>query len=61
MHWLPIRVVAKSPEEKLAPISRVNLGKTCSVEWDTKVKEIGKVDKDRLPTLISDWKGVMSI
>ncbi|KAL8781855.1 MAG: hypothetical protein Q9213_005830 [Squamulea squamosa] len=60
MPWSPIKVIAKSPEEKLAPASRVSLGKTCSVEWNTKVKEIGKVDKDCLVTLISDWKSVMN-
>ncbi|KAL8669019.1 MAG: hypothetical protein Q9168_006374 [Polycauliona sp. 1 TL-2023] len=60
MSFGAVRVVAKSSEEKLAPVSRVNLGKTCSVEWNALVKEIGKVDKDRLPTLISDWKAVIN-
>ncbi|KAL8732764.1 MAG: hypothetical protein Q9166_002545 [cf. Caloplaca sp. 2 TL-2023] len=55
----PIKVVAKSPEEKLAPASRLNLGKTHTVEWDTKVKEVGRVDKDSLLTLLYSWKMAM--
>ncbi|KAL8828584.1 MAG: hypothetical protein Q9170_006544, partial [Blastenia crenularia] len=55
----PIRVCTSSPENKLAPASRVNLGKTYTVEFNSKVKEVGMVDRLSIPRLVSAWKALM--
>ena len=56
----PLRVVPVRPDAKLDIRSRVNLGKTYPVEWNTKVKEIGKLEKSSLIKLISYWKTLMN-
>ncbi|KAL8882022.1 MAG: hypothetical protein Q9198_000897 [Flavoplaca austrocitrina] len=60
MNKSPLRVVPVRPDAKLDPRSRVNLGKTYPVEWNTKVKEIGRLDKSSLVKLISYWKALMN-
>ncbi|KAI4272962.1 MAG: hypothetical protein LQ337_004962 [Flavoplaca oasis] len=60
MNKSPLRVVPVRPDAKLDTRSRVNLGKTYPVEWNTKVKEIGRLDKSSLVKLINYWKTLMN-
>ena len=60
MNKSPLRVLPVRPDAKLDTRSRVNLGKIYSVEWNTKVKEIGRLDKASLVKLISYWKALMN-
>ncbi|KAL8998667.1 MAG: hypothetical protein Q9169_002328 [Polycauliona sp. 2 TL-2023] len=60
MNKSPLRVVPVRPDAKLDSLSRVNLGKTYPVEWNTKVKEIGRVDKTSLVKLIAYWKSLLN-
>ncbi|KAI4140016.1 MAG: hypothetical protein L6R39_005999 [Caloplaca ligustica] len=55
-----IRVIPVRHDEKLDPKSRVNMGKMYTVEWNTKVKEIGQVDKQSMVTLINYWKQIIN-
>ncbi|KAL8940319.1 MAG: hypothetical protein Q9216_002874 [Gyalolechia sp. 2 TL-2023] len=48
MRKSPLRVVPVRADEKLDSMSRVNLGKTYTIEWNTKVKEIGDVEHNSL-------------
>lgn len=57
----PIKIVASSPEDKLVPTSRVNLGKTHTVEMNMKVKDVGMVDSSSLPLLVNYWKELMGL
>lgn len=59
MKKAPLRVIPSKPEEKLDPMSRVNLGKTYTVEWNTKVKEIGDVDHKDLVNMKAYWKQLL--
>lgn len=59
MKKAPLRVVPARPEEKLDSMSRVNLGKTYTVEWNTKVKEIGDVDHKDLVNMKAYWKQLL--
>ncbi|KAL8949705.1 MAG: hypothetical protein Q9222_004214 [Ikaeria aurantiellina] len=56
MNKTAIKVLPVRQDEKLDPMSRVNLGKTYSIEWNNKVKEIGCVEPKSLVRLISYWK-----
>ncbi|KAL8668721.1 MAG: hypothetical protein Q9168_006659 [Polycauliona sp. 1 TL-2023] len=60
MNKNPLRVVPFRPDAKLDPRSRVNLGKIYPVEWNTKVKEIGRLEKPSLVKLIAYWKNLMN-
>ncbi|KAL8805310.1 MAG: hypothetical protein Q9200_005483 [Gallowayella weberi] len=48
MNKNPLRVIPVRPDEKLDSRSRINLGKTYTVEWNTKVKEIGHLERNSL-------------
>lgn len=60
MNKSAIRVVPARADEKLDPKSRVNMGKIYTVEWNTKVKEIGQVEKDSLVKLLAYWKQIIN-
>ncbi|KAL8730156.1 MAG: hypothetical protein Q9166_004239 [cf. Caloplaca sp. 2 TL-2023] len=60
MNKSALRVIPVRADEKLDPRSRVNLGKTYPVEWNTKVKEIGRLEKSSLVKMITYWKSLMS-
>ncbi|KAL8645618.1 MAG: hypothetical protein Q9226_007219 [Calogaya cf. arnoldii] len=60
MNKNPLRVIPVRADEKLDPLSRVNLGKTYPVEWNTKVKEIGRIEKPSLVKLLTYWKLLMN-
>ncbi|KAL8847873.1 MAG: hypothetical protein Q9221_007084 [Calogaya cf. arnoldii] len=60
MNKNPLRVIPVRADEKLDTRSRVNLGKTYPVEWNTKVKEIGRVEKASLVKLLTYWKLLMN-
>ncbi|KAI4261936.1 MAG: hypothetical protein L6R42_002879 [Xanthoria sp. 1 TBL-2021] len=60
MNKNPLRVIPVRADEKLDPVSRVNLRKTYPVEWNTKVKEIGRLDKSSHVKMISYWKTLMN-
>ncbi|KAL8708496.1 MAG: hypothetical protein Q9220_006654 [cf. Caloplaca sp. 1 TL-2023] len=55
-----IKVLPVGSDVTLHPMSRVNLGKTYSIEMNNKVKEIGRVDPKSLNKLITSWKTLMN-
>ncbi|KAL8935830.1 MAG: hypothetical protein Q9211_004492 [Gyalolechia sp. 1 TL-2023] len=55
----PLRVIPVRADEKLDSMSRVNLGKTYTVEWNTKVKEIGDVEHNSLVRMKAYWKHLL--
>ncbi|KAL8692946.1 MAG: hypothetical protein Q9218_002123 [Villophora microphyllina] len=57
----PIQVIASTPDNKLAPMSRVNLGKTYTIEWISKVKEVGMVASSDLRKLRAYWEQSMDM
>lgn len=59
MNKSPLHVNLTRGDDKLDPRSRINLGKTYPVEWNTKVKEIGCLDKSSMVKLTSYWKSLM--
>ena len=40
--------------ESLSSASRLHYGKPYVVEWNTRVKEVGQVDKSSIPALLAD-------
>lgn len=52
----PIKIIARSADNKLDPASRVNLGKVYPVEHNAKVRDLGKVEESAFPRLLADWK-----
>ncbi|KAL8786391.1 MAG: hypothetical protein Q9213_002807 [Squamulea squamosa] len=56
----PLRVIPVRPDEKLDSRSRINLAKTYSIEWNTKVKEIGCLDKPSLVKMMAYWRNLMN-
>lgn len=60
MNKSAICVVPTRADEKLDPISRVNMGKIYTVEWNTKVKDIGHVEKNSLVRLLAYWKQIIN-
>ncbi|KAL8928778.1 MAG: hypothetical protein Q9208_001556 [Pyrenodesmia sp. 3 TL-2023] len=60
MNKTPIRVVPSRADEKLDPVSRVNMGKMFTVEWNTKVKDIGLVEKTSLVRLLTYWRQIIN-
>lgn len=54
----PIRVVPVSPDEKLDPLSRINLGKAQVIQHNWKIREIGDVHEKSLPKLLHYRKAV---
>ncbi|KAL8968261.1 MAG: hypothetical protein Q9183_002545 [Haloplaca sp. 2 TL-2023] len=55
----PIRVIASRPENVLDPLSRVNLAKVYPIEWNRKVKDIGRVDVNDRARLRAYWESAM--
>ncbi|KAL8920318.1 MAG: hypothetical protein Q9172_004550 [Xanthocarpia lactea] len=60
MNKNPLRVIPVRADEKLDTRSRINLGKTYPVEWNTKVKEIGRLEKSSLVKMIAYWKSLIN-
>ncbi|KAL8905122.1 MAG: hypothetical protein Q9207_002823 [Kuettlingeria erythrocarpa] len=60
MNKTPIRVIPSRADEKLDPVSRVNMGKMFTVEWNTKVKDIGLLDKSSLVRLLAYWRQIIN-
>ncbi len=60
MNKTPIRVLPSRADEKLDPVSRVNMGKMFTVEWNTKVKDIGLVEKSSLVRLLAYWRQIIN-
>ena len=54
----PLRITPRSPDEKLDPLSRINLGKVQPIQHNWKVREIGKVEEKCLPKLVKYYKAV---
>ena len=54
----PIRIVPFRKEEKLDPLSRINIGKIYPINHNIKVKEIGQVDEKSLNKLIAYRKAI---
>ena len=51
-----LQMIESSPDEKLDPNSRLNLRKHHVIEYNWKVKEIGRISGRTLPKLIAYWK-----
>lgn len=56
----PIEVVPVDNTINMDPASRVRFGKTYSIEWNVKVKDIGKVSPKYMPRLNRYWIEHMS-
>ncbi|MCJ1465142.1 hypothetical protein MMC07_003758 [Pseudocyphellaria aurata] len=54
----PLRISLCTPDDKLDPRSRINLGREYSIDHNVKVKYIGDVDERSLPKLIQYRKAV---
>ena len=52
MYHDPLRIVPVSCEEKLSPMSRVNLGKVYPIQHNWKIRIIGDIHEISLPKLI---------
>jgi hypothetical protein len=52
----PIAVTAANSEQKLHYMSRINFGKVYSVEWNVKVMNVGKVNRDSMFTFEGYWR-----
>lgn len=52
----PIQIEPTDPNDKMDPASRLRFGKTFPVEWNVKVKDIGKVNSHHLSKLVRYWK-----
>jgi hypothetical protein len=56
----PIKVLPKTPQDKLDEKSRVNYAKTHTIEHNTKVCFVGEVDKSSIRRLVTDYDEVWS-
>ena len=56
MNKEPLKVIPSRADEKLDSRSRLNLGKVYSIEWNTKVKEIGRLDGNSQVKLLAYWR-----
>lgn len=54
----PLRINLCSPDDKLDPRSRINLGREHPIDHNVKVKNIGDVDERSLPKLVQYRKAV---
>lgn len=54
----PIRMLAHSPNAKLDPLSRVDLGKLYTVEHKVKVYDFGQVHRNSMQSFIGSWNTV---
>jgi hypothetical protein len=52
----PIEIVPANPNDTMDPASRLRFGKTYPVEWNVKVKDIGRVRPSHMSKLIRYWK-----
>ncbi|KAL8706120.1 MAG: hypothetical protein Q9201_000822 [Fulgogasparrea decipioides] len=59
MNKAPLRVLPVTADETLDPLSRINLAKPYTIEWNTKVKEIGRLDHASQVKLVSYWKTLL--
>ncbi|KAL9579632.1 MAG: hypothetical protein Q9212_004999 [Teloschistes hypoglaucus] len=60
MNKAPLKVIPVGPEEMLDPMSRINIGKPYSVEWNNKVKPIGRLDHSSRLQLRAYWKELVN-
>ncbi|KAI4106945.1 MAG: hypothetical protein L6R37_001944 [Teloschistes peruensis] len=60
MRKAPLRVIPDGPEEMLDPMSRINLGKPYPVEWNNRVKPIGRLDSASRVQLMAYWKSLVN-
>lgn len=51
----PLHMTESGPEEKLDPVSRLNLRRHRVIEYSWEVKEIGRISQLSLPKLMSYW------
>ncbi len=54
----PIRIVLASPDEKLDPLSRIDLSKYQVIQHNWRIRKIGDVHPKSLPKLLNYWKAV---
>lgn len=54
----PIRIVPVSLDEKLDPLSRIDLGKVQAIQHNWEIREIGDVHEKSLPKLLRYRKAV---
>lgn len=54
----PLRIVLCSPDDKLDPKSRINLGRVHPIDHNVKVKQIGDVHPRSLPKLLGYRKAI---
>lgn len=52
MNKEPIEIEPSDPNDKMDPASRLRFGKTFPIEWNVKVKEIGKVSSSHMSKLM---------
>jgi hypothetical protein len=60
MQLIPIQVDTDTPDEKLDPMSRLDLGGVTRVEHNIKVKSLGKVNKRSLDALRKQYANVQN-
>ena len=58
MKKVPIGVIPMSPDEKLDPLSRINLERFQVIQYNWRVREIGDVHEKSLQMLLRYWKDV---
>lgn len=58
MNKEPLRINLCSPDDKLDPRSRINLGRVHPIDHNVKVKNIGDIDERFLPKLVQYRKAV---
>ncbi|KAF2267705.1 hypothetical protein CC78DRAFT_565900 [Lojkania enalia] len=52
----PIEIEPANPSLQMESASRLRLGKTYSIEWNVKVKDIGRVIPEHMSRLVRYWK-----
>jgi hypothetical protein len=52
----PIRVIGKSPQDKLNPASRINYSKVYTIEHNFKVCFIGRIHEDSEAEFFADYR-----
>ncbi|EPE30928.1 hypothetical protein GLAREA_03895 [Glarea lozoyensis ATCC 20868] len=57
----PIRFLSKSPREKLDPMTRLNYAKLYTVEYNIKLRFIGKIDPTSMPDFIENYNDVHKV
>lgn len=59
MQPFAIRVDADRNDEKLDPLSRVDFGRSYTIQHNSRVKSFGMVNRDSMAHLVSQWRNVM--